>query len=61
MFTYIFKKDFQSKTVLVFQSKTVFLDLILIYFDLGIFHANQTTKCLGNLGRTTIEGWSTAT
>ena len=23
------------------------------------FHANQTTKCLRNLGRTKGEGWST--
>ena len=29
-------------------------------YELGIFHANQTTKCLRNQGRTKGEGWSTA-
>ena len=29
-------------------------------YELGIFHANQTTKCLKNLGRTKGKGWSTA-
>ena len=29
-------------------------------YELGIFHANQTTKCLRNEGRTKGEGWSTA-
>ena len=28
--------------------------------ELGIFHANRTTKCLRNRGRTRGEGWSTA-
>ena len=28
--------------------------------ELGIFHANRTTKCLRNQGRTKGEGWSTA-
>ena len=28
-------------------------------YELGIFHANQTTKCLMNQGRTKGEGWST--
>ena len=28
--------------------------------SLGIFHANGTTKCLRNQGRTKGEGWSTA-
>ena len=28
-------------------------------YELGIFHANQTTKCLRNQGRTKGEGWST--
>ena len=44
------------------------LDLILISIflrscinELGIFHANQTTKCLRNQGRTKGEGWSTQT
>ena len=44
----------------------VFLDLILIHmflrqctYELGIFHANQTTKCLRNQGRTKGECWST--
>ena len=27
---------------------------------LGIFHANRTSKCLWNQGRTKGEGWSTA-
>ena len=27
--------------------------------ELGIFHANRTTKCLRNRGRTRGEGWST--
>ena len=29
-------------------------------YELGIFHANRTTKCLRNQGRTKGEGWSTA-
>ena len=29
-------------------------------YELGIFHANQTTKCLRNQGRTKGEGWLTA-
>ena len=43
------------------------LDLILISmflnkstYELGIFHANQTTKCLRNQNRTKGEGWSTS-
>ena len=28
-------------------------------YELGIFHANQTIKCLRNRGRTKGEGWST--
>ena len=43
------------------------LDLVLISmflrkctYELGIFHANQTNKCLRNQGRTKGEGWSTA-
>ena len=37
---------------------SVFLGLCI--YVLGIFHANQTTKCLRNQGRTKGEGWSTA-
>ena len=29
-------------------------------YELGIFQANRTTKCLKNQGRTKGEGWSTA-
>ena len=29
-------------------------------YELEIFHANQTTMCLRNQGRTKGEGWSTA-
>ena len=29
-------------------------------YELGIFHANQTTLCLRNESRTKSEGWSTA-
>ena len=29
-------------------------------YELGIFHANQTAKCLRSQGRTKGEGWSTA-
>ena len=29
-------------------------------YELGIVHANQTTKCLRNQGKTKGEGWSTA-
>ena len=29
-------------------------------YELGIFHANQTTKCLRDQSRTKGEGWSTA-
>ena len=29
-------------------------------YELGIFHANRTTMCLRNQGRTKGEGWSTA-
>ena len=31
----------------------------LCIYELGIFHANQTTKCLRNIGRTKGKGWST--
>ena len=35
---------------------------VLFYFfdELGIFHANRTTKCLRIQDRTKGEGWSTA-
>ena len=43
------------------------LDLIVISmllrhctYELGIFHANQITKCLRKQSRTMGEGWSTA-
>ena len=46
---------------------SLILDLILISmflrqcnYEPGNFHANQTTKCLRNEGRTKGEGWSTA-
>ena len=29
-------------------------------YELGLFHANLTTKCLRNQSRTKGEGWSTA-
>ena len=29
-------------------------------YELGILHANRTTKCLRSQGRTKGEGWSTA-
>ena len=29
-------------------------------YELGIFHANRTIKCLRNQGRTKGEDWSTA-
>ena len=29
-------------------------------YELGIFHANRTAKCLRNQGRTKGESWSTA-
>ena len=32
----------------------------IMFYELGIFHANRTTKCLRNQGRTKGEGWSTA-
>ena len=32
----------------------------IMRYDLGIFHANRSTKCLRNQGRTKGEGWSTA-
>ena len=31
---------------------------VLAFYKLRIFHANQTTKCLRNQGRTKGEGWS---
>ena len=34
--------------------------LRLCIYELGIFHANRTTKCLRNQCRTKGEGWSTA-
>ena len=34
--------------------------LRLCNYVLGIFHAQRTTKCLRNQGRTKGEGWSTA-
>ena len=45
------------------DTEAPFLDLHLSIsngFELGIFHANQTSKCLRNQGRTKGEGWSTA-
>ena len=30
------------------------------FYELRIFHANRTTKCLRNQGRTKGEGWTTA-
>ena len=40
----------------------ILISMFLRYciYELGIFHANQTTKCLRNQGRTKGEGWSTA-
>ena len=32
----------------------------IMHYELGIFQANQTTKCLRNQGKTKGEGWSTA-
>ena len=57
------------KVVAISVSPHVYFILVLILismflrkciYELGIFHANQTTKCLGNQGRTKGEGWSTA-
>ena len=42
----------------LFALKTIFR-YIHKRFELGIFQANQTTKCLRNHGRTKGEGWST--
>ena len=36
-----------------------YVSKICIY-ELGIFHANRTSKCLRNQGRTKGEGWATA-
>ena len=39
----------------------ILISMFLRYiYELGIFHANRTTKCLRNQGRTKGEGWSTA-
>ena len=40
----------------------ILISMFLRYctYEIGIFHANQTTKCLRNQGRTKGEGWSTA-
>ena len=43
--------------ILVLILISVFLRLCI--YELGIFHANQTTKCLKNQCRTKGEGWST--
>ena len=44
--------------ILVLILISIFLRLCI--YDLGISHANRTTKCLRNQGRTKGEGWSTA-
>ena len=44
--------------ILVLILISMFLRLCI--YELGIFHANQTTKCLRNQGRTKGEGWSGA-
>ena len=43
--------------ILVLILISMFLRLCI--YELEIFHANQTTKCLRNQGRTKGEGWST--
>ena len=37
-----------------------YVSRIMHFYELGIFHANRTTKCLRNQGRTKSEGWSTS-
>ena len=50
-----------GKRIARFTDADLFTCNILGYiYELGIFHANQTTKCLKNQGRTKGEGWSTA-
>ena len=60
IFTLKFTKG--HNTVKTVDGFTVFVFsncLMMLYDELGIFHANRTTKCLRNLGRTKSEGWST--
>ena len=38
----------------------IFMFLRLCTYELGIIHANQTTKCLRSQNRTKGESWSTA-
>ena len=47
----------------VLNAKRFYFDFYvskICIYELGIFHANQTTMCLRNQGRTKGEGWSTA-
>ena len=44
--------------ILVLILVSMFLKLCI--YELGIFHANRTTKCLRNQSRTKDEGWLTA-
>ena len=37
-----------------------YVSKIIHFYELGIFQANRTTKCLRNHGRTKDEGWSIA-
>ena len=60
---------FRNFSVAIFVSPHVCFILVLVLismfltqciYELGIFHANRTTKCLRNQGRTKDDGGSTA-
>ena len=50
----------QNYSVAISVSPHVCFILVKCIYELGIFHANKTTMCLRNQGRTKGEGWSTA-
>ena len=59
-------RGFRASSLSTYDFSTLYttlthnLDLIERTFQREIFHANQTTMCLRNQGRTKGEGWSTA-
>ena len=57
------KNDFpyHFKNIIVRYKKIGYnINVMRHIYELGIFHANQTTQCPRNQGRTKGEGWSTA-
>ena len=60
LFLFCYERDFMLSLSEDNQSGVIEAFISTSTYELGIFHANQTTKCLRNQGRTKGEGWSTA-